>query len=393
MKICYVANYIQIPYYGGKGSGGTTHTYEVAKGLVERGHVVHLLCSIGLGQAKSEDIDGISVKRIFKDPGKLYYILKDNMLIWVFLKWPYHLFKHFRESTILVLFLLRNKCDIVYERSSLGTKIHSLIYLIFGISLVVEVNDYRDRISSLVAKFIITPNKSVIFPWCRKKVKELPWGANIKIFRPGLMTSELKHKYAVGDKKIVLIVCSGIPWHGLDELIEAVRIIVPKRNDIVFMVVGGGPHFQEYEQKVSFFGLGNKFIFAGVVDYPKVPEFVNMADIAVAPYNSVLHSAGRQRELFASPLKVFEYMACAKPVIITDIANKNNIIEHMQTGIVVKTDSPKDLAGAILDLCNNEPLCFKLGMNARNVVEKRFSWESHIQELEKTFIAAKRNGR
>jgi len=42
MNICYVANSIEIPYRGGKGSGGATHVYEVAKGLVDRG--IRFIC-------------------------------------------------------------------------------------------------------------------------------------------------------------------------------------------------------------------------------------------------------------------------------------------------------------------------------------------------------------
>lgn len=389
MKICYVANYIQIPYQGGKGSGGATHAYEVAKGLVERGQAVYLLCGIGLGQASSENIDGIYIKRMFRVPGKLYYVLKRNPLVWLFLRWPYHFLKHSYESVILVFFLLRNKCEIVYERSSLGTKIHSLIYWVFGINLVVEINDYQDSVSNSIAKAIITPNEAVIASRFKKKVQELSWGANTKIFFPSLAIGDLKHKYVIGDKKIVLIVCSGIPWHGLGDLIEAAGIIILERmrNNVVFMVVGGGSHFQEYKEKICSLGLNDKFIFTGVVDYANVPEFINMADVTVAPYNSMLHSASSHRELYACPLKVLEYMACAKPVVITKIANQNNIVEHMQTGVVIKTDSPEDLAAAILGLCDNEPLRFKLGMNARSIIENKFSWQNHVQELEKVLFA------
>ncbi len=387
MKICYVGNYIQIPYHGGKGSGGATHAYEVAKGLVERGHDVWLFCGIGPGQVKSENIEDIKVRRIFNDPGKIYYILKSNIIIWQFLKWPYHAFKHLFESIGLIVFLLQNKFSLVYERSALGTKIHSLIYFILGIPLVLEVNDYQDKISSLIAKFIITPNKSVIFSTSKHKVKELSWGANIKAFRPGLNVTELKHKYLTKDAKIVLIVCSGVRWHGLDDLISAAKIILQEQKNILFMVVGGGAHFQEYKEKVVSLAIEDKFIFTGVVDYSRIPEFINLADIAVAPYNSILSSDSTQRELFASPLKVFEYMACAKAVIITDVANKNNIIDHMQTGIVVKTDSPEDIAKAILDLYNNNSLRLELGVNARKKAEKRFSWQSHVQELENVFLS------
>lgn len=388
MKICYVANYIEIPYTGGTGSGGATHVYEVASGLRKAGHQILLLCAKAPKQPRQEILDGIKIKRIFKNYGMLYYFLKRWPLLWPVVKWPYHFSKHLYESIVLFLFLLKEPCGLVYERSSLGTKVHCFFYRLLNIPLIIEVNDYHDNISCKTAQFIVTPNRSAILSQYRDKTEELQWGANIELFKPGISTDTLKKEYKIQDKKVVLIVCSGVPWHGLNELIIAAKTVIQKRSGLVFMVVGGGEHFSRYKEKVCSFGLNDNFIFTGVVKYSKIPEFMNMADICVAPYNSGLSKIGNQRELFASPLKVFEYMACAKPVVLTNIANKNMIIEHMRNGILIKEDSPEDISVAIIDLLENGSLRFNLGKNARETAERNFSWQSHIKSLERIFLSA-----
>jgi len=385
MNICYVANSIEIPYRGGKGSGGATHVYEVAKGLVDRGHKVYLLCGASRGQAKSEDFAGIHVRRIFTVPARLYGLLKKYGIVWFFLRWQYHFFKNIYEFAALALFLSQNKCHIVYERSALNTKVHSFLYLALKVPLVLEINDYQDWVSSRVCRSIITPNRSVIFENFRHKVAELPWGANTEIFRPGIKVDYLRRRYNTDGKKVIIIVCCGARWHGLNQLISAAKIVTATEQNTIFIVVGGGDHFQEYKEKVDSLGMRDKFIFTGVVDYARVPEFINLADVAVAPYNSILHKTGNQREFFASPLKVFEYMACAKPVIITEVANKNNIIKHRQSGIVVKTDSPQELADAIKELIRNQPLCFEFGKNALKYALEKYSWQDHVRKLEDIF--------
>lgn len=383
MKICYIANGIELPYRNGLGSGGSTHVYEIAKGLHKLGHNVNLVCRRSPGQSIKENFDGIIIYRMFRSSGSLYLKLRKNKLLWGIVKVPYYVLKLVIEVISLALFLKRNSCEIVYERSSASTKIRSLLYFIFRLPLILEVNDYCDYISIKMAKAIITPNKIVLPLFVQHKTKELPWGANIEIFRPNIDGKEIRRFYNLEEKKVALIVCSGLAWHGLGELIDAAKLVTEEIDNVVFMVVGGGSHLIEYEKKIQAKGLKDKFVFIGSVDYSQVPMFISAADITLAPYNSLLNQHDRQRALYASPLKVFEYMACAKPVIITHVGNKSNIIENLKTGIVIKEDSPEDLADAILYLFKNKDLRDYLGKNAREVVEHNFSWQSHVEELNK----------
>jgi glycosyltransferase involved in cell wall biosynthesis len=253
--------------------------------------------------------------------------------------------------------------------------------------MVLEVNDYYDSVSIKNAKYIVTPNKRVLPQEVSYKTIEHQWGANIDIFRPGIDAGKLRDRYSLHNKRIAVIVCSGLPWHGLDDVIDSAEMVVENMPDVVFMIVGGGIDPLGYKDKINSLKLANVIIFTGPVKYSEVPEYISLADVALAPYNSLLKSllkkGCRLREFSASPLKVFEYMACGKPVIVTEVANKNNIITHMETGIVISEDSPCEIAEAILSLLKNYELRDRLGKNARIEVENRFSWDKHVNELEK----------
>lgn len=382
MKICYVATVVEMPYVGGIYGGGATHTYEVAGGLVSRGHLVHLLCCRGEGQAETEEVDGIMVKRVFKHPGRVCNALRRYRTLWMFLKWPYHFLRHLNTGIAVFMFLLKNRSDVVYERCTIATGMHCLVYFLLRIPVFLEINDFHDPISNRAARSMVVPNRMAVPRKYRHKAKELSWGANTESFSPRKERDDLRSRYSLGDKKIILIVCSGVPWHGLDDVIAAAGIMSSKCRDAVFMVVGGGDHFSSYIDKVRSLGLRDKFVFTGTVEYKKVPEYMAACDITIAPYTSELRNDRKGRDMFASPIKVFEYMACGKPVIITGVANANRVIEHMRTGIVIREDEPEELAGAILGLLADESLCSELGKNARAAAEEKFSWQAHVREIE-----------
>lgn len=379
MKICYVANAIEFPYKGGPTSGGVTHVFEVACGYRKAGHEVSLLCRRMPGQDIDEVVDGIPVHRIFTclsaEPGT------DGVLRQA-LRAPAYFRKLAAESAELVRFLRRGRYDIVYERSSVSTRFRCLMYRALGVPFVLEVNDYADRLSLALARNVIVPNRSVLPQWVQSKTVELPWGANTDAFRPDIDGAEVRKRYGIDNgKRIVTIVCSGVPWHGLDQFIEAADMVTRKNPGTVFMVVGGGAHIADYMRKAGSLVTGSRCVFTGPISYPEIPKFVAAADITVAPYNSLLNRDSRTRALFASPLKVFEYMASGKPVIVSRIGNRNGVIDDMKTGIVVAEDSPDELAGAIMRLLDDAGLRKALGANARCVAEEKYSWQGHVARL------------
>ena len=78
---------------------------------------------------------------------------------------------------------------------------------------------------------------------------------------------------------------------------------------------------------------------------------MNLIDIAVAPYFE-------NRLKDASPMKLFEYMAMAKPVIIPGVGQVTEIILNMESGVLVEAEN-------ILSLYGDKSLASRLGENAR----------------------------
>ena len=106
--------------------------------------------------------------------------------------------------------------------------------------------------------------------------------------------------------------------------------VLKKMDNTKLLIVGQEGLFRENQELVKKFGVQDKVIFTGNVPYVRVPEYIAAMDVCLIPFknNDISHNA--------VPLKLFEYMACEKPVISSRIAGvqqiaKNNIF-YADTG-------------------------------------------------------------
>ena len=74
-----------------------------------------------------------------------------------------------------------------------------------------------------------------------------------------------------------------------------------------------------------------------------------------------------------------------KPVIATNVGGNPELISNGYTGLIVPPKKPDELAKAIIKLLNNKALAHSMGIKAKEVIKKRFSLESNIDQHEKIY--------
>ena len=105
-----------------------------------------------------------------------------------------------------------------------------------------------------------------------------------------------------------------------------------------------------------------------------VAHYLNKCDILITPF---------KKPHFSRP--AIEAFAYGKPVIGTDVVGMEEIIDHGINGIIVKNDSPKDLADAINMLSEKEKYAIELGVNGRAKAIKYFSPKASTAKVEKIY--------
>jgi len=140
-------------------------------------------------------------------------------------------------------------------------------------------------------------------------------------------------------------------WHGIETAIEAAAILNRQYEDkIRLYIVGDGPYAHEVKHKVKTLGLEKIVLFTGLVSQAQVAKFIGASNICIAPF-----TADRNDTLGISPLKLFEYIACGRPVICSEVSGIRDVIEETKgfsQVVPVKADDPgslSDAAGKILN--------------------------------------------
>jgi glycosyltransferase involved in cell wall biosynthesis len=200
-------------------------------------------------------------------------------------------------------------------------------------------------------------------------------GVDLSLFNPKLPMGSIRARYDI-PMRTPLILFVGVlsPREGVDRLIKAMRYVVRKYPDAKLFIVGGGSIMvdvsSQLKKLVSEEGLEKNVVFVGRVRHEEVPYFIIDSDVCVAPFTSGF-----------SPIKVYEYLACGKPVIVTSGTDIGDLLVQRNAGLAVNTAKPDELASAVLNLLEDISLAQTLSKNGFDLVKHNFALEVIAQKL------------
>ena len=179
------------------------------------------------------------------------------------------------------------------------------------------------------------------------------------------------------EKKIVCYCGNTYEGRGMELLADMAR----RLPDAEFLVVGGEERYiGPYREMVHSRGLGN-FTMTGLVPQNEVSSYLLASDILVLPYSSAVTIEGGTRAGdFTSPLKVFEYMAAAKPIVATEIPSVLEILEPGRNSVTVPPDDPGKFFAALSSLIGDPDLRARISKNALSDV-REYTWEKRAEKI------------
>jgi len=159
---------------------------------------------------------------------------------------------------------------------------------------------------------------------------------------------------------------------GLETIIEAAKLV--DKYPIDFRLIGNGICREKLELKVKHMDLKN-VIFNDSVSRFELIKWIKKSSICLAPLiNSSLFQT-------ALPSKMFEYMACGRPVIVGIKGEAEEIIKISKAGIVVEPENPILLSKAIINYYENFNQCISDGINGMRYVTENLIKDDLISNL------------
>ena len=158
-------------------------------------------------------------------------------------------------------------------------------------------------------------------------------------------------------------------WHGLDQVIDGMAS-GPAHTRLV--VVGDGPAIPDLTAQAARLGIGARVHFTGLVQPADVPAAVIGFDIALQPSATP----------YASPLKIFDYMAAGCAIVAPNQPNITEILAHERTALLFDPTAPKAAWLAVERLIAEPALRQRLGAASRAELEAQdYTWRGNAQRV------------
>lgn len=196
--------------------------------------------------------------------------------------------------------------------------------------------------------------------------------AYIRLIRSAGVDLERYKSAKLGEGTPVVVLASRMLWDkGVGEFVEAARQIKAKGLDVRFVLVGDTD--SENPTAISRQQL-TEWNDSGVVEWwgyrDDMPEVLTQAHVVCLP---TFYGEG-------IPKVLIEAMACARPIVTTDMPGCRELVQEGVNGHLVPPRDATALAAALEGLLADRAACERMGMNGRLVAEAEFSVTRIIAE-------------
>jgi glycosyltransferase involved in cell wall biosynthesis len=171
------------------------------------------------------------------------------------------------------------------------------------------------------------------------------------------------------------------PWKGVDVLLDAIAR-VPSVRALVVGGLAGEPDLARMRAHARGLNIDDRVTFAGAVPPTEVAARLAEMDVLVLP-NTATHTSAR----YTSPLKLFEYMAAARPVVASDLPALREVLKDGDNALLVAPGDAGQMADAIKRLLHDTALAARLAATAFRDVQA-YSWDCRAERLEQILASA-----
>lgn len=295
--------------------------------------------------------------------------------------------------------------DLVYERYNLFFPSGVRAARAAGVPIFLEVNaplyEERSRFGGLSLKRLarwseryvwrnadaVLPVTNVLADHVRaagvpeSRIHVIPNGINETEFGRLPAAAEAKRRLGLEERFVLGFVGFMRDWHGLERVLDFMA--QTGRPDLHALFVGEGPARATVERRAAELGLSPRVTVTGVVQRAQVPEVLAAFDVALQP--AVVE--------YASPLKLFEYLAVGLPVLAPDTPNIREVLEDGVNAVLFDPDDESAFGRGLARLCADGDLRRQLAAEARATIGRRgLTWRSNAERVAELAAAARHGG-
>lgn len=209
---------------------------------------------------------------------------------------------------------------------------------------------------------------------CEDRVVSIPTGVDLTSFYPREADLSLKDTLGIPlDHLVVGTVAFLRDYKGVGDLLSAAKIVLGRRDNVHFVIVGDGPEKASLQEMAQRFDIEKRVLFLGFRE--DVQNILALFDLVV------LSSVAAE----GVPQVLSQSLAMKRAVIATNVGGVPEIIRHGETGLLVPSAKPKELADNIQRLLDKVALREKLAQAGQRLVVQKYSLQEMLNKTESLY--------
>jgi len=361
--------------------GQYVHIDELTQALHALGHEIILVGPPAIAREEFGAEAGIIsyLKRCL--PLRLYEVLELSYSLWAYAR--------------LRAAIRRHKPDCIYERYNLFQVAGAWLKRTSGLPMLLEVNaplleerqQYGGVASVRLARWsqnyawttadFLLPVTEVLAGYLRRagipdsRIVVIPNGVNLARFARTGNRNEAQRRLGLEGRLVLGFTGFVREWHGLARVIE----LIAKAGEAIrihLLLVGDGPARSALEEQARRLGVKGSLTITGIVPRDEVARYVAAFDVALQP--AVVP--------YASPLKLFEYMALGCAIVAPAVSNLQEILVDNQNALLFDPESPDSFSSVVSRVCADAGLRERIGAGAaRTIIGRGLTWENNAKRV------------
>jgi phosphatidylinositol alpha-1,6-mannosyltransferase len=209
-------------------------------------------------------------------------------------------------------------------------------------------------------------------------LEHVPPGVDTDRFTPDpAARAELRARYRLGERPVVVCVSRLVPRKGQDMLIRALPMIRDRVDGAALVIVGGGPYRSSLHRLAQRYGVAEHVLITGGVPAAELPAHHALADVFAMP----CRTRGAGLDVEGLGIVYLEASATGVPVVAGRSGGAPETICDGRTGVIVDGWDIGQIAAAVGDLLADRQRSAAMGAAGRRWVVQNWQWRTQAARL------------
>lgn len=209
------------------------------------------------------------------------------------------------------------------------------------------------------------------------ELRQLVPGVDVDAYRPDVDGTEVRRRYGLAGRPVVVCVSRLVPRKGQDQLIRAMPELRRRVPGVALLIVGGGPDRSRLARLAGTHGVETQVIITGTVGSEELPAHYAAGDVYAMPCRT--RRAGLDVEGLG--IVYLEASATGLPVVAGDSGGAPDAVREGETGYVVGGRDLAALTDRLATLLADRDLAARMGAAGRAWVESEWRWDTQADRL------------